>query len=92
MTDILNVKNDSIFDDRIVKFEIHTYNPFANITFGYSDEIRIPIQDLYMLSCEILYVEGNLTRNREVQDTTAVLTNNCVAFIFDEIRYEFNGN
>jgi len=23
------------------KIETHTYNPFANITFGYSDEIRI---------------------------------------------------
>ncbi|XP_018314336.1 uncharacterized protein [Mycetomoellerius zeteki] len=44
MTDILNVKDDPIFDDRIVKIETHTYNPFANTTFGYSDEIRIPIQ------------------------------------------------
>jgi len=50
ITDILNIKNDPIFDDRIVKFEIHW---FANTTFGYSDEIRIPIQqqDLYMLLC-----------------------------------------
>ncbi|KYN14512.1 hypothetical protein ALC57_13281, partial [Trachymyrmex cornetzi] len=41
-----------IFDDRIVKIETHTYNPYANTTFGHSDEIRIPIeqQDLYTLS------------------------------------------
>jgi len=49
MTDILNIKDEPIFDDRIVKIDTHTYSPFANTTFGYSDEIRIPIQqqDLY---------------------------------------------
>jgi len=44
MTDILNIEDESIstnFDDRIIKIETHTYNPFANTTFGYSDEIRI---------------------------------------------------
>ena len=43
MTDILNIKDEPIFDDRIVKIETHTYNSFANTTFEYS-EIRIPIQ------------------------------------------------
>jgi len=54
MTDILNIENEPIFDDRIVKIEIHTYNPFADTTFGYSNEIRIPIQqqDLYTLPHE----------------------------------------
>ncbi|KYN27443.1 hypothetical protein ALC57_03152 [Trachymyrmex cornetzi] len=64
MIDILNITGEPIFDDRIVKIETHTYNPFANTTFGYSDEIRIPIQqqDLYTLPCEsFLYVEGRLT-------------------------------
>ncbi|KAG5324763.1 PO14 protein, partial [Pseudoatta argentina] len=46
----------------IVKIEIHTYNPYPNTTFGYSDEIRI---------------------------MSMTLENNCVAFMFDEIRYEF---
>jgi len=44
MIDISNIEDESIFDDRIVKIETHTYNSFANTTFGYSDEIRIPIQ------------------------------------------------
>jgi len=67
MTDILNIKNEPIFDDRIVKIETHTYSPFANTTFGYSDEIRIPIQqqDLYTLPYEsFLYVEGKLMKNK----------------------------
>jgi len=94
MTDILNIGSDPIFDDRIVKLEVHTYNPFANTTFEYSDEIRIPIQqqDLYTLPCEsFLYIEGKLTINKEDEQSTVLLGNNCVAFMFDEIRYELDG-
>ncbi|KYN14719.1 hypothetical protein ALC57_13062 [Trachymyrmex cornetzi] len=67
MVDILNITGEPIFDDRIVKIETHTYNPYANTTFGHSDEIRIPIQqqDLYSLPCDsFLYVEGRLTVKR----------------------------
>ncbi|XP_011630649.1 uncharacterized protein LOC105422795 [Pogonomyrmex barbatus] len=48
-SDILSIGGAPIFDNRIVRIETHTYNPYANTTFGYSDEIRIPIQqqDLY---------------------------------------------
>lgn len=41
MADILNIIGEPIFDNRIVKIEIYTYNPYANTTFGHSDEIRI---------------------------------------------------
>src|SRR5436190_14121167 len=63
MSDILNIGGEPIFDERIVRIETHTYNPYANTTFGYSDEIRIPIQhqDLYTLPCEsFLYIEGKI--------------------------------
>ncbi|KYN00607.1 hypothetical protein ALC62_08617 [Cyphomyrmex costatus] len=92
MVDILNIIGEPIFDDRIIKFEIHTYNPYANATFGHSDEIRIPIQqqDLYMLPCEsFLYIEGRLTVKKD-EETPTTLGNNCIAFMFDEIRYELN--
>jgi len=92
MTDILNIEDEPIFDDRIVKIETHTYSPFAN-TFGYSDEIRISIQqqDLYTLPYEsFLYVEGKLTKNKVVYSAHVTLGNNYVVFIFDEIRYELN--
>ena len=94
MTDILNIGDEPIFDDRIVKIETHAYNPFANTTFGHSDEIRIPIQqqDLYTLPYEsFLYIEGKLTKNRAIEGSDVVLGNNCVAFMFDEIRYELDG-
>ncbi|KYN30179.1 hypothetical protein ALC57_00362, partial [Trachymyrmex cornetzi] len=40
----LNITGEPIFDDLIVQIETHTYNPYANTTFGHSDVIRIPIQ------------------------------------------------
>ncbi|XP_024890992.1 uncharacterized protein LOC112466882, partial [Temnothorax curvispinosus] len=95
MTEILNIGSEPVFDDRIVKIETHTYNPYANTTFDYSDEIRIPIQqqDLYTLPCEsFLYIEGTLTVTRAAdQVDNVVLGTNCVAFMFDEIRYELDG-
>ncbi|XP_018403529.1 PREDICTED: uncharacterized protein LOC108780350 [Cyphomyrmex costatus] len=93
MADILNIVGEPIFDDRIVKFEIDTYNPYANTTFGHSDKIRIPIQqqDLYTLPCEsFLYIEGRLTVKKKDDETPTTLGNNCIAFMFDEIRYELN--
>lgn len=95
MADILNINDEPIFDNSVVKIETHTYNPYANTTFGYSDEIRIPIQqqDLYTLPCDsFLYVEGKLTTKKKSDDEPETkLANNCVAFMFDEIRYELNG-
>jgi len=60
---ILNIADEPVFDKRIVKYEMHTYNPYANTMLGHSDEIRIPIQqqDLYTLPCEsFLYIENLL--------------------------------
>ncbi|KAL6416884.1 hypothetical protein ACFW04_014803 [Cataglyphis niger] len=97
MSDILSIAGEPIFDDRIVKIETHTYNPYANTTFGNSDEIRIPIQqqDLYTLLCEsFLYIEGRLESKKpsgaEGESSTR-LVNNCAAFMFEEIRYELDG-
>ena len=76
----------------IVKIETHTYNSYANTTFGHCNEIRIFIQqqDLYMLPCDsFFYVEGRLTVKKKNDQMSTTLENNCV-FMFDEIRYELN--
>ncbi|XP_070152041.1 uncharacterized protein [Polyergus mexicanus] len=98
MCDILSIGGEPIFDDRIVKIETHTYNPYANTTFGNSDEIRIPIQqqDLYTLPCDsFLYIEGRLESKESpsAQEETASVTrlDNCAAFMFEEIRYKLDG-
>lgn len=90
--DILDIADEPVFDERIVKYEMHTYNPYANTTLEHSDEIRIPIQhqDLYTLPCEsFLYIEGKLITNDE--NNMCTMGNNCVAFMFDEMRYELDG-
>nr|XP_012235934.1 PREDICTED: uncharacterized protein LOC105680080 [Linepithema humile] len=93
--DILDIADEPVNDERIVKYEMHTYNPYANTTLGHSDEIRIPIQqqDLYTLPCEsFLYIEGKLvTPADENRDNVCIIGNNCVAFMFDEMRYELDG-
>jgi len=94
MAEILTIEGEPIFDSSIVKIETHTYNPYANTTFGNSDEIRIPIQqqDLYTLPCDsYLYIEGKVSIKNPDDKLTVTLGNNCVAFMFDEIRYELNG-
>ena len=56
MAHILNISGEPVFDDRITKIETHTYNPYANATLGYSDEIRIQQQDLYRVSIKSISV------------------------------------
>jgi len=99
MIDILNVIGEPIFDDRIVKIETHTYNRYVNSTFGHSDEIRIVTRYGYSYSSRIctcsratvfFYIEGRLPVKKKNDQMTTTLENNCVAFMFDEIRYEFN--
>ncbi|XP_077255213.1 E3 ubiquitin-protein ligase rnf146-like [Temnothorax americanus] len=79
MANILNIGGEPIFDDSVVKIKTHTYNPYANTTFGHNDEIRIPIQqqDLYTLPCEsFLYVEGRLVIKR--RNECAVCLQPCI--------------
>jgi len=86
--DILNNTGDRIFDDRIVKIETHTYNPYTSTTFEHSNEIRISIQqqDLYTLSYEsFLYLERRLIVKKKNNQMLMTLGNNCI--MFDEIRY-----
>ena len=92
MVDILNIGGKLIFDDRTVKFEFHTYNPYVNTTFGYSNEIKIPIQqqDLYTLLYEsILFVESRLTSMKKNVQKQSNFGCNCVAFMFD-MKFDMN--
>jgi len=93
MTDILNIEDELIFDNRIIKIETHTYNPFANTTFGQrrNKNTHIQQQDLYTLPHESFYIERKLI-NKPVAGFDVALGNNCVAFMFDEIRYELDGD
>lgn len=93
MNDILNVFQKPLYDESIVKKEYHSYSSYLN-SFKNNDEIRISIQnqDLYVLPSEsMLYIEGVITLIDDSITHTLVLKNNCVAHLFEEIRYEMNG-
>jgi len=58
-----------------------------------NDEIRIAIQnqDLYVFPSEsFLHIQGHITKLDDKIKTTIALLNNCMAYIFSEIRYELN--
>ncbi|KAL0852492.1 hypothetical protein ABMA27_017047 [Loxostege sticticalis] len=93
---ILNISQQTSYDNSIESFEYHSYKPYVN-SFNKNDEIRIPInqQDLYVLpSLSSLYIEGkvnvfNTTTKEKVSNVHFV--NNSALFLFQDIRYELNG-
>lgn len=90
---MLQINNDIDFDNSISNIQLHTYSPYY-LSFKNNDEIRISIQhqDLIVLPSEsIIYIEGTFTRSDGTKPETSAFTNNCMAFLFDEIRYELNG-
>lgn len=91
---ILNIGEHVLADNSIVNCEVHSHPPYANTTLNKYDEIRIPIQtqDIYTLpSNSSIYIEGRLLDNENKVSTTMQFTNNFIAFLFDEIRYEIGG-
>ncbi|XP_037825201.1 uncharacterized protein LOC119613274 [Lucilia sericata] len=94
MTDIINVLEKPLMDERIIKKDYHTYTPYIQ-SFNNNDEIRISIQnqDLYVLPSEsFLYIEGSVLESKSGKSSKNIkLKNNFVPNLFEEIRYELNG-
>lgn len=90
---MLNINNTIASDDSVTGMELHTYSPY-NLSFKNSDEIRISIQhqELFLMPSEsVIYIEGTFLNAAGESPATTTFTNNCIAFLFDEIRYELNG-
>lgn len=92
----LNILQSVPFDDSVTHVEWHSHLPYASMTLNNNDEIRIPIQqqDLCVIpSMSYLYVEGKLLKSGETTTSeTTKFVNNAFAHLFDEARYELNGN
>nr|UPO70844.1 hypothetical protein [Zygogramma bicolorata] len=76
-----------ITSDKLEVFEEPVFDHSLN-----SDEIRIPInfQDLILDIAEsYIYIEGKFTPSEA--NKRCYLSNNALAFLFDEIRYEMGG-
>lgn len=91
---ILDVTSGVNFDETIIDYQYHSHNPYASNSTKNSDEIRIPIQqqDVYTLPHKsFLIIEGKILKSDGKSDETTKFINNCMAFLFDEIRYELCG-
>lgn len=93
---MLNVLSKAVFDNSITRFEIHTHQPYIASALGPNDEIRLPIQqqDIYTnVQDSFIFLEGKVIKgkkeNNEVVETK--LVTNAFAHLFEEIRYELNG-
>lgn len=90
---ILQIFEDLKFDDEIIKHELHSYSP-RNSNFNKNDEIRIEIQhqDLFTYPAEsYLYIQGSIEIAAADNAAAFLISNNPYAFLFEEIRYEING-
>uniref|UniRef100_V5FZL3 Double jelly roll-like domain-containing protein n=1 Tax=Anoplophora glabripennis TaxID=217634 RepID=V5FZL3_ANOGL len=88
----LDVFDEPLFDNSLVSLHEHTYKPYGSPYYRNSDEIRIPIhfQDLILDIAEsYIYIQGKFTPSDA--NKVCYLSNNALAFLFDEIRYEMGG-
>jgi len=81
---------------KVIKMQYHSFLPYSNNAFSNNDEIRISIQnmDAYTLPCEsYIYIEGKVNTPKEMGAGIGSFnfTNNGLAFLFSEMRYEING-
>lgn len=89
----LDVSAGYVDDCKITQMQYHSFLPYSSTAMSNNDEIRISIQnmDAYTLPCEsYIYIEGKINKPTEITDKY-YFTNNGLAFLFSEMRYELNG-
>ncbi len=88
-SNILQIFDNTRFDESIVGVEIHQHLPYTSMSYGYHDEIRLPIvqKDLLTIPGEsCLHIEGIFHNSKYY-----TLDFNAIASLFSEIRYEMYG-
>lgn len=92
----LDVTDGYVDDCKITQMQYHSFLPYSNTALSLNDEIRISIQNMetYTLPSEsYLYIEGvvNIPKDAVTGIGEYSFTNNGLAFLFSEMRYELNG-
>lgn len=97
MSEILQILGTPSHDYSIVRKEIRTINPFTD-SFKNNDDVRLVLQnmDQVVLPCESYLVfsveyEGESPEGEAYEAGAHLLQNNFMPFMFEEIRYELNG-
>lgn len=91
---MLAVDSKAQFDDSVTEYEFRTFSPFSTTSFNQSDEVRIGInqQDGLTLPSEsYLHLRVSVTKTNGTEDDSLMISNNGMAFLFEEMRYELGG-
>jgi hypothetical protein len=91
---ILDLATPSAYiDTTFADYQVRVIKPLANTSYGYSDEIRIPInlQDgMIALPHEcMVHIEGVLTKSPDTSQ--AMMCFNSPSYLFDSVRLEIGG-
>ncbi|KAL4153100.1 hypothetical protein QTP88_000933 [Uroleucon formosanum] len=89
----IDVTADYVDDCKITQMNYYSFTPYSNMSLSNNDEIRISVlnMDSYTLPCEsYIYIEGKVNKPSDAVGEVR-FSNNGLAFLFSEIRYEING-
>jgi hypothetical protein len=89
----LDVTAGYVDDCKITQMKYQSFTPYSTTSLSNNDEIRINIQnmDSYTLPCEsFIYIEGKINKPTDAVGEVR-FSNNGLAFLFSEMRYEING-
>jgi len=89
MTHIINVLEKPTTDNSIIRKDYQSYSPYLR---SYENNDEKKNQDLYVLPSEsFLHIQGHITKLDDSLVTTIAVLNDCMAYLFYEIRYKLNG-
>ncbi|KAL4082997.1 hypothetical protein QTP88_028327 [Uroleucon formosanum] len=93
LINLRDVTADYVDDCKITQMNYHSFTPYSSNALSYNEEIRINVQnmDSYTLPCEsYIYIEGKVNKPADAVGEVR-FSNNGLAFLFSEMRYEING-
>ncbi|XP_060854907.1 uncharacterized protein LOC132932538 [Metopolophium dirhodum] len=88
----LDVTADYVDDCKITQKSYHSFTPYSSTALSYNEEIRINVQnmDSYTLPCDsYIFIEGKINKPSDAVGEVR-FSNNGLAFLFYELRYEIN--
>ncbi|XP_060855268.1 uncharacterized protein LOC132932943 [Metopolophium dirhodum] len=89
----LDVTADYVDDCKITQKSYHSFTPYSSTPLSYNEEIRINVQnmDSYTLPCDsYIFIEVKINKPADAVGEVR-FSNNELAFLFSEMRYEING-
>lgn len=89
MHGILDISKAPAFDETIENYQEHSIYPVSTPTFAPGSQIRLTFQNLDVFTyphASYLHIEGNF----DLGEQAAIISNNGLAFVFDNLKYELN--